>query len=295
VAHGEGPSGCPGVSVPSIFRYPGGKTSLVKMFIRRIPENIETYVEPFVGGGSVLLNVAERHYRCYRANQLVFPSFPRPNLRFFINDNNPDVAAFWFVLVGEEGLFRELCSRVTTTRPSVKIFHEIQDAEYDSDMDRAFRCLFINRTSFSGILDSGPIGGMGQRSRRLDVRWNPPVLIREMESARVLLLDRTTVTCLDFSKVLDLHKDAFVYLDPPYYGKGGQLYGKYGKWSANDHARLYSMLEDRANWLLSYDNNPKVKELYSGFRMKELHHYRSISQKTRPRDNSELLIESVRS
>jgi DNA adenine methylase len=271
------------MNVPSIFRYPGGKTALVKKFLPCIPENIETYVEPFVGGGSVLLKVAKR----YAQNQL-YPS--RFDLRFLINDSNPDVAAFWSVLVGEE--FHELCSRTATISPSVEIFHVIQDAKYRSAIDRAFRCLFVNRTSFSGIMDSGPIGGKGQKDRSLNVRWKPPVLIKEMKAARTLLLGRTTVTCLDFSKVLEgLNKNAFVYLDPPYYEKGGQLYGEYGKWTEDDHARLRSVLGDRSGWLLSYDNNTEVKKLYGGFKMKELQHYRSISsQKTRPRDKSELLI-----
>ena len=276
------------MNTPSIFRYPGGKSALVKRFLRYIPTDVALYVEPFVGGGSVLLNVA--------ASARNYSFFQNRDLHFSINDSNPDVASFWSVLVGEDALFHELCIRTATMRPSVDIFHKIQDAKYSLAIDKAFRCLFINRTSFSGIMDSGPIGGAEQKNRCLDVRWKPPVLLEEMRSARTLLLGRTTVTCCDFSEVLEgVTEDSFVYLDPPYYEKGGQLYGEFGRWTTLDHRRLREQLGGLPNWLLSYDNNSAVKELYIGFHMEELEHYRSISGHLsegtkRPRDKSELLI-----
>ena len=275
------------MSAPSIFRYPGGKSRLVKSFLRYIPEDVELYVEPFVGGGSVLLNVAERTQ--------TFGGIGR-NLRFSINDSNPDVAAFWATLVGDESAYFALRHRVETIKPTVELFHRIQEEDYCCDDDRAFRCLFINRTSFSGIMDSGPIGGEAQATRELTVRWKPPELIRQMKEARALLLGKTSVTCCDFSKVLEsANRNAFAYLDPPYYEKGGQLYGKYGKWTEEDHMRLRELLDKVPRWLLSYDNNPKVKKLYAGFKIEELQHYRSISGHIsegtkRPRDKSELLI-----
>ena len=268
---------------PSIFRYPGGKSVLVNSFIQYIPGDVELYVEPFVGGGSVLLNVAARGS---------FSMCPTPK-HFLINDSNPDVAAFWATLVGDEAAYLALTHSVATIKPTVELFHRIQKADYCCDDDRAFRCLFINRTSFSGIMDSGPIGGEEQATRELTVRWKPPVLIRQMKDARALLLGKTSVTCCDFSKVLEsANGNAFAYLDPPYYEKGAQLYGKYGKM---DHMRLRELLDKVPRWLLSYDNNKYVKELYAGFKMEELTHYRSISGHIsegtkRPRDKSELLI-----
>lgn len=44
----------------SPLRYPGGKSRVAKQIADLIPHDTETYAEPFLGGGSVLLEVAKR-------------------------------------------------------------------------------------------------------------------------------------------------------------------------------------------------------------------------------------------
>src|SRR5207249_2147462 len=54
----------------------------------------------------------------------------------------------------------------------------------------------------------------------------------------------------------------FVYLDPPYYARGGSLY-KYAFTDA-DHRRLAVALHAaRYRWALSYDDHPRVRQLYA--------------------------------
>ena len=54
-------------------------------------------------------------------------------------------------------------------------------------------------------------------------------------------------------------KHYLIYLDPPYYEHGAELY--LNSYTHNDHAELASFLLNRTTikWVLSYDN---VKEIY---------------------------------
>jgi DNA adenine methylase len=60
-------------------------------------------------------------------------------------------------------------------------------------------------------------------------------------------------------------KNAFVYLDPPYYLQGKALYLNY--YHHNDHIELSNFLRYYANfkWVLSYDNVPEILGLYADF------------------------------
>jgi DNA adenine methylase len=61
--------------------------------------------------------------------------------------------------------------------------------------------------------------------------------------------------------VQDAPQECFIYLDPPYYEKGAQLYKH--NMSPEDHEDLATRLQAcKAQWLLSYDDHPRIRELY---------------------------------
>ncbi|KKL03797.1 hypothetical protein LCGC14_2622550, partial [marine sediment metagenome] len=79
---------------------------------------------------------------------------------------------------------------------------------------------------------------------------------------------------------------ALVYLDPPYFEKGGQCYKH--SFSEEDHVRLATALRDTHHqWVLSYDDCPEVRDLYSFARIQELPVNYSIAGSV---PNVELLI-----
>ena len=58
---------------------------------------------------------------------------------------------------------------------------------------------------------------------------------------------------------------AFVYLDPPYYSKGSQLYLNH--YTADDHTAFASYLATaKFTWIMSYDNVAEIRKLYSSYR-----------------------------
>jgi DNA adenine methylase len=131
----------------------------------------------------------------------------------------------------------------------------------------------MSRSGF-GSKAGGPIGGREQTNKEYDIscRWNPDA--REAEAKKLHRLfrrfDSFRVTCLDFAEVIaGAGESCFVYADPPYVKAGPQLYRH--ALDTMDHARLADCLKScRAAWVLSYDDHPLVRELYSWARIESV-------------------------
>jgi len=265
----------------SLFRYPGGKSKLVKHFTPFVPAGAHTLYEPFVGGGSV------------------FTYMLRNNLvqRASINDIDPFVSAFWKVLFGASDRDYENLIDLMDCRPTAKQFDTMRETKPVSIVDRAFYAIFFNRTTFSGIMSSGKIGGNAQTGKwTVDCRYNAPRLIAEANDLR-RYRDRVVVRNVDFSEVLPCAGQGdFVYLDPPYIKKGGDLYTKsHQLMSLEDHTRLRDVLRElsanKIPFLLSYDVCDEVEELYAGFTFHNLAATHTISgKKTQNKKTKEYLI-----
>jgi len=233
----------------SIFRYPGGKSKLLHrivplIYLKDSPQN--TYIEPFVGGGSVALAVAQKW----------------PSVRLILNDRDKNISAFWqIVACGHDRAVDRLLALIRK-RPTINQFRRLKDTKHATSLEKAFRALFLNRTAYGGMANSGPLGGYDQRGKeKIDSRWNPATLTTAIQTARGLLRGRTTVLNEDFEPVIAQADDkSFMYLDPPYYQAGNKLYTSI--WTDNDHVRLREALRGRKYWLLSYDDHPFIKDIY---------------------------------
>ena len=128
----------------SVFRYPGGKTRLlpnIRMFIDASIKcsGYNQFIDAFVGGGSVLCDVAMRH----------------PNLKLVAVEADDWVGSFWWMIATGEG--EDEFFALLNCIPTVKQFMELRDTKPSNQAEKAFRAVFFNRTCFSGILTSGPI------------------------------------------------------------------------------------------------------------------------------------------
>src|SRR5207249_4412666 len=127
--------------------------------------------------------------------------------------------------------------------------------------DRALTCLFLNRTSFSGVLarTAGPIGGKLQQSRwRIDCRFPRERLARRLRQAGALADRVAFVWNLSWPATLNrvgemnkrrkLARPALFYLDPPFFEKAERLYRYY--FTNAEHERLRNaVLRLRQNWI----------------------------------------------
>ena len=246
----------------SPFRYPGGKRTFIPFITDMIHASgpCKMFVEPFAGGAAVSIGLLE--------------SGVTENI--ILNDAFGPIADFWHTVFSEDAM--ALSERVAACFPTIEQWYDISAQPLTDDAaENAFRVLFLNRTSFSGVVNkrAGPIGGRLQTSiYGVACRWNGARLAsRILELSK--LRDRVSwVGDGGWEKVsaavvrectargLDAEY-AFWYLDPPYFRKANKIYGAWFK--PEEHRRLHGFLtSDMAprHWVLSYDLVPEAKDMW---------------------------------
>jgi DNA adenine methylase len=242
------------------LRYPGGKAKLAAYVKNLLKENRlldGEYSEPYAGGCAVAL-------------ELLFHEYVS---RIHINDVSKPIHAFWkSVLSSTEDLCR-LVSRTPLTVAQWDRQKAILKHSSDRDeLELGFATFFLNRTNRSGILNGGIIGGRDQSGPwKIDARFNAKELVRRIE-AIAKMADRIKLTRQDALKFLKTGvsrwpQKTLIYLDPPYYVKGRDLY--YDYYEQKDHAEIATFLKDSKipqQWIVSYDNVKQIRDLYKGTR-----------------------------
>jgi DNA adenine methylase len=236
----------------SPLRYPGGKTTLFPFFDKVIKENRlahVTYVEPFAGGAGAALAL------------LVLEKVDR----IVINDLDKAIYSFWRSSIFSSKKFIEKIEATPITVKEWKKQRLIYTNPKSKLFELGFATFFLNRTNISGILEGGPIGGLNQMGKwKIDARFNRRGLSERIRQIaryknRISVFNRDGVELI---KDYLGKKNAFIYLDPPYYEKGAALYLNHYK--KEDHASLAKRLNGNADafWLLTYDNMQEIKSLY---------------------------------
>lgn len=232
------------------FRYPGAKNKLLKVLMPYIDQMMigqNAFCDAFVGGGSVALEVAKKY----------------PKAHIYINDKDWWMYSFWHVVCeGDDHLFEGLLSLIDQ-KPTLELFNSLKANDTKDKLTCAYKAIFLNRTCFSGIFKSGPIGGKYQTGKdKIDCRYNADKLKKKIIVIRKLLRDRVTVSNIDINGYL-LTINCPMYLDPPYYIKGESLYNIGMK--HQEHEKMRDLLMIKNHWLLSYDDCFEIRDMYKDF------------------------------
>jgi len=255
----------------SPLRYPGGKRKLANYIKLVVGQNDllgGQYVEPYAGGSAVALALLFEGYVSH----------------VHINDLCRSVYAFWYAVLNET---ESLCSRIRSIPVTMDEWYRqraIQEQACEVPLlDLGFSTFFMNRTNRSGIITGGVIGGKDQNGPyKLDARYNIENLvdrIRRVASYR----DQISIYNEDaadlITKVLpNLTTRALVYLDPPYYSKGKDLYQN--NYEYEDHKRISGMFANvQQSWIVTYDNTPEIMELYRDYRHIVYHFHYSAADR----------------
>jgi DNA adenine methylase len=213
------------------------------------------YVEAYAGGAAIGL-------------ELLFHGYV---LRIHINDLSRPVHAFWHSVLHSTD---KLCKLIHDTPLTLKAWDRQKRVfSHPNDFDNltlGFATFFLNRTNRSGILNGGIIGGRDQTGPwKIDARFNRDELIFRIESI-AKMQRRISLTRMDALKFIKAGMSQWpaktlIYLDPPYYEKGRELY--YDFYQHKDHEALAKFVVGklvRQRWIVSYDNAPAIRELYRG-------------------------------
>lgn len=264
----------------SPLRYPGSKADLVPVVARILCDcglAGKPLVEPYAGSASVSLGLVEAG---------IVPSA-------VIGEQDPLLYSLWRAVFESTD---ELLERFMDLPINLETWHQmrpllqIKDPFATKDpVELGLAGLFFNRANFSGILNGGPIGGMGQKSEyKIDCRTNKDEIISRILAISTLH-KQITVHFGDAVTLIQNRRNRsrdILYVDPPYYVQGENLYRYY--YRLKDHKRLAEALtETKAKCLVSYDDHPVIEFLYEGFNIRR-HAFRYSARK--PKSHNELLI-----
>lgn len=240
------------------LRYPGGKAKLAAYIKALLKENDlldGEYVEPYAGGAAI-------------AMELLFHEYVS---RVHINDLSRPIYAFWKSVLCRTD---HLCKLVRDTPLTLKSWDrqkKVFTNQNDSDeLALGFATFFLNRTNRSGILNGGVIGGRNQTGEwKIDARFNRDELIYRIEAIAKMKsrIELTRLDALDFirTQMLSWPDKTLIYIDPPYYEKGRDLY--YDFYQPDDHEEVQKFVTrelSHKRWVLSYDNVAAIRALYKG-------------------------------
>jgi DNA adenine methylase len=231
--------------IKSPLRYPGGKSRAVEAISKLVP-SFKEYREPFVGGGSVFVNLKQR----------------LPDRKFWINDIYENLYLFWLKCHETPSELIELIKGYRVRFEDGKDLHKYLLANIDkfNDLEKAAAFFAINRITFSGTSESG-----GFSRSAFEKRFTISSIERVKHLAKILPITR--ITNFDYEEVITAPgDDVFIFLDPPYFSATkSSLYGKNGSLHKYfDHRRFSSIMRNvEHKWLITYDDSEYIKDMFS--------------------------------
>jgi len=223
------------MSMKGLIGRTGGKSRLKKKIRAMIPPHT-TYIEPFVGGGSVF-----------------FSAPADPNRKEVINDKDKEIAQIYMDVKNHGDKITEL--RV----PNKEEFNRLKNkTSFSSPVERLKRNLILSIYSFRSDRRNFAFSKAREPELMARVRQGSPQkkyakYKERLKNTRILNQDYRTVV-----KKYD-NPNAFIYLDPPY---STAVENKdYNDNDINIEDIINLLKTVKGKFILSYDNNPTAKRL----------------------------------
>lgn len=219
----------------AFVKWAGGKTRLLKQIEQRLPADFAewenaTYVEPFVGGGSVLFHMLKNHRNISRA---------------IINDINPVLIRSYqrikedpTPIIQTLDKLRQDYNKILNEEIREKFYYRIRETFnsmiFEDDQKVAF-FIFLNHTCFNGLYRENRKGEFNVPHGK----YKNPIIFNEKNIMELHhALQKVEIFCGDFSEIFTIleTEPTFVYLDPPYrpISKEITMFTQYDKSGFND-------------------------------------------------------------
>lgn len=235
------------------LKWAGGKTQLLGEILPKLPENIDTYFEPFIGGGAVFFALASEG----RFDRAV------------ISDGNPALVEVYKVLRDHPDALIALLLGHQDFAKDEDYYYEIraQSPKELSPVERAARILFLNKTCYNGLYR---VNRRGEFNVPFGRYANPRVVNEAALEAASYALRGVEIVHSDFEAMARRAGagDA-IYFDPPYVPLSPtSSFTSYHSdaFTHADHLRLTRAYVDCARRgavaVLSNSDCPVTRELY---------------------------------
>lgn len=258
----------PVAPVPPVAPWLGGKARLAKRLCAMIDETPHRlYAEPFVGMGGVF-----------------FRRQVQPPVEV-INDRSGDVANLFRIL---QRHYPSFISELKFSLTGRATFERLKNTapETLTDLERAARFLYLQRTSYGGRVTGQAFSVKRQRGGSFNLSTLEPMLADVHER-----LSGVVIECLDWAAFVDRYDTdkTLFFLDPPYYGIEG-YYGR-GLFERGD----YEVMADRlaalkGAFILTLNDTPEVRRIFKKFRVEGVEFRYSVAPSTTGQKGREVLI-----
>ena len=228
-----------------IIKWSGGKKDEIKKFIQYIPQNYNTYLEPFAGGGAVFFHLVPQ--------------------KAAIADVHTELIDFYNAI--KDGSSKDIAAFMKDHPNEEEMYYEVRDKmDVNTPLDNAKRFYYLRKTCYRGMLRYNKKGGFNIPFGRYKT-FNYSDLENPAYEA---LLKNTTVLCTGFEEMFKKynHKDNFMFLDPPYDSEFTD-YG-YCSFGRKEHEKLAQCFkETNIRCLMIIGKTDFIEELYDGYIVEE--------------------------
>lgn len=197
----------PAIAARPFLKWAGGKTQLLTALLERTPREIDTYYEPFIGGGALFFALAAD------------PEFAPK--RAVLNDMNHELVTTYTVVRDD---LDELLARLELLAASylegddearAAYYYAVRDEQRSAPVEVAARLIFLNKTCFNGLYRVNRQGRFNVPHGRYK---KPAILDRPNLEAASRALQNAEVVHGDFEAACKgAGPGDFVYFDPPFH------------------------------------------------------------------------------
>lgn len=188
------------------IKWVGGKRGLIEQILPLFPKEFNNYFEPFVGGGAIFFELYSRGLL--------------KNKKAYLSDINKELINAYLVVKENPSTLIENLKKYKNEH-SKEFYYKIRELdrikEYEnlSNLDKATRFIYLNKTCFNGLYR---VNKKGYFNTPIGSYKNPNIVDRDVILRASEALQNATIKHQAFKEVLkEAKKDDLVYFDPPYY------------------------------------------------------------------------------
>lgn len=264
------------VPIKPFIRWVGGKSRLLPRILPHVPDRINNYYEPFLGGGAVFLTCAAR-----------------VSGRSYLGDLNEHLVAAWIAMRDHQLKLRPLLDWYLAN-DSKEFYYVVRSAAPISLVEKAARFLYLNGVSWNHLWREN------SRTGAMNAPWGDrrfKGIDEDTMTAIGNILTRADIVAADFREVLEgASCGDFVYLDPPYLpvftrpDVEKEPTSKFNKYTAKtfefpdlvDLADICAGLSRRGvKWVMSNRDSESVHDLFPDVEIIRFTTHRSLAAQSR--------------
>ena len=235
----------------------GGKSMLKKVLINYFPDNYEsmTYIEPFFGGGSLFF-------------------YKEPSKKEVINDLDKNIFILMKGFKKYDG--NEITKSINGNYDKDK-FIILKNYKPKTEYNKFIQLLLLIKLSF--FAEMRTFGNKFYINTNYGNKYNER-------------LKNTIILNKDYKEVIKKYDgpNSFFYLDPPYSMSEKEKY--YNNQYININELYESIKNIKGKFLISYDDNKEVKELFKDFKIIKVSTTYNSTQNIEKRKKTEILIKN---